>query len=393
MEAEFKHIFWNLTKSEIDMLNVLINIVERNDDFDNEIGFNYTSPFYIIDTNMHELSSSLGMLSLNVDSIQKTLDLLNKNNATLYYEFEKDRFLEKSTFVQKFIVTSSKKDINKRLKMWVSTSIIKVMRENKELFEQFYKYEKYGLRGKYSRILYDIFSKKDRMVETYDIDDFIAMVDFDLEELQINTWSRLSSNILKRAANEINEKSNLYFEYENVKDKLASTNRTQTMKVKIVAQTAPEAEFPETYYDDDFLMDRKITYYMERDVNTKYTAASRFGTIKDEDSYKFSVRKDLKKNKDEYEARVLLQEWINLVKYNNSDHHGLVVLTDFTADNHFITVNNNYKLYDIEKKQELTTSARDTRLKINEFMEKHGDYDIVETEKFLKDCSISYTKG
>jgi len=104
------------------------------------------------------------------------------------------------------------------------------------------------------------------------------------------------------------------------------------------------------------------------------------------------LRTDAERLRDDYQAKVLLQEWLNNIKYNNQDHEGLVILQDYSKDNMFITVNNNYKLYDIEKNVEISTSARDTRIKINAFLKK-GDYNIVETEDYMKNCSISYTQG
>lgn len=397
MEAQFKHIFWNLSTHEIDLLNVLINIVERNDAYDSAETFDYSSPQYVIDTNMHELSSSLGFLTLNIDHIIRTLEALNRNTATVYYEQDYDIFMDKTSFVQKFTITSTKKDINKRLRMLVSTSLIKILREDKKLFEKFYRYEKYGLRSKYSRVIYDHFMKKDRTKSTtvYELEEFIDIIDFELDELQIDSWSRLSTNVLKRAAKELHEKSNMYFEYTNVKDKISDTNRTQTTKIKFSTTFAPEMELPGEYFTNDFLMKRKIAYYIERDVNNRVETQLRFKTktIDDIESYRYSVRRDLEKNSEEYESKVLLQEWINVVKYDSAAVDGLVVLRDFTDDHHYITINNNFKLYDIEKRTEISTTAKETRLKVNNFLINHGGTDIIETTEFLKNCSISHVRG
>lgn len=394
MEAQFKHIFWNLSQSEIDLLNVLINIVERNDAYDNTEAFDYSTPQYVIDTNMHELSSSLGFLTLNIDHIIRTLESLSRNTATVYYEHDYDRFMDKTTFVQKFTITSTKKDINKRLRMLVSTSLIKILREDKKLFEKFYRYEKYSLRSKYSRIIYDHFMKLGKPSIEYDIDEFIDIIDFELDELQIDSWSRLSTNVLKRAAKELHEKSNMYFDYANVKDKISDTNRTQTTKIKFSTRFAPEMELPGEYFTNDYLMKRKIAYYVERDLNNRVEAQLRFkAKIEDLEAYKYTVRKELEKNSEEYESKVLLQEWINVVKYDSAATDGLVVLRDFTDDHHYITINNNFKLYDIEKKTELSTTAKETRVKVNNFLINHGGTDIIETTEFLKNCSISHVKG
>ena len=393
MKPIFKHLFWNLNKEDIDLLNVLINIVERDDAFDAE-EFNYSQIGYIIDTNMHELSSSLGFLELQIETVIQRLESLTKSVATIYHESNNNILMAKATFIYQYNVTSTDSDINKRLNIVVNTTLIKLLRDNSYLFELMYRIDRYGLKSKYSKIIYEKFYKQPRSSQLFELEELTKLIDFGLEYKEL-TWSRLNSNILKRVATEINEKTDLYFEYEKVKSTISTTNRTQTTEIKIVTSVAPEVEMPDTYFTKDFLMSRKIAYYIERDIKHKFVAVSKFKTqefIKDPEAYMYKLRTEANKLRPEYEAKVLLQEWLNNIKYTNHDHEGLVVLQDYSKDNQFITVNNNYKLYDIEKQVEVSTSARDTRMKIQAFMRK-GHYDILETEDYIKDCSISYTMG
>lgn len=393
MEPIFKHIFWNLTEEEIDLLNILVNLVQRDDNLSEE-DFDYSQFGYIIDTNMHELSSCLGFLELKVDTVIQRLEALQVKVATIYHEADNNIFMSKASFVYQFNVTSTNNDINKRLSIVVNTKILKILREKPSLFELLYKFDRYGLKSKYSKIVYERFYKEGRNVETFEIDQFVKAIDFGLQYSSME-WSRLNSNILKRVSKEINEKTDLYFEVEKVKTTVASTKRLQTTEIKITTSTAPEIDPPKTYYTEEFLMDRKIAYYIERDIKHRFAESSKFKgkeIIKDPEAYMHKLRTDAERLRDDYQAKVLLQEWLNNIKYNNQDHEGLVVLQDYSKDNMFITVNNNYKLYDIEKNIELSTSARDTRIKINAFLKK-GEYNIVETEDYIKNCSISYTQG
>jgi len=393
LQSKFKHLFWNITKSEIDLVNVLINIVERDDAFATE-GIDRNQLGYVIDTNMHELSSSLGFLELRIETIMQTLESLSKSVATIYHENDNSVLMSKATFVYQYNISSTDNDINKRLNIIVNTTLVKLLRNNLHLFALLYRIDKYGLKSKYSKIIYEKFYKKDRTVSTYSIEELVRMIDFGLEYKEL-TWSRLNSNILKRVSKELNEKTNLYFEYNKIKSTVAETNRVQTAEVRIVTHVAPEVEDPDTYFSKEFLMNRKVAYYVERDINRKFKEITRFKTkdaIENPEAYKHKLRKEAFKLRDEYEAKVLLQEWLNNIKYNNYEHEGLVVLQDYSKDNQFITVNNNYKLYDIEKGVEVSTSARDTRMKIQSFMKK-GHYDIVETTEYIKNCSISYTMG
>ncbi len=401
MQLQFNKMFWNLSKSEIDLVNVLINIIKRNDEFDIEHEFNYASPFYLVDTNLHELASSLGYLTLDdkvISDLTKSLDLLSKIQASIYYIAHKDRSLEKSTFVYKYVLTSIDRDLNKRLNIWLDTSIIKVLRENTEQFLKLYTYDRYDLRSKYSIVLYDALSAiskgKQSRVE-YSLEEFINLLDFDLEKTENNTWAKINGNILKRVSKEIENKSNMYFRYEKVKNKNV-LDESNNMVIRFEVSLAPELEETQTIYTDDELMTRKIAYYIEKDVNEKFKSVSRFGNvdINDVESYKHTVRKNLQINKDEYSAQVKVQEWVNFVKYSSPEDHGLVVLINYTPENDLVTVNNDYKLYDVMKKVELSTSAKDTQIKINAFLNStDSEYALADTESYMKECSISYTKG
>ena len=395
MDSQFTKILWSLNKDEIDMINVLINIVERNDRFDEDIPFDYQSLYYMIDTNMHELSASLGFLHLSIDHVTSVLESLTTKSATMYFEEGSDRIMKKGPFVQEFMITASDKDVNKRIQIWVNTRLIKILRDDKKMFELLYRFDKYDLRSKYSKLLYEMFGKKPRTSLTISVDDLIDELDYDIVETKNKSWSRLNSNILKRAVKELEEKSNLSIAYAKIKEKDKKDNRVKTTMIQIEATAAPEIEEPGKYFTDDFLMERKIAYYLEREVNRRYKAASRFGTIniRNEEAYKAKIRKELKKFHKEYEARVLLQEWINMIKYQHPNIHGLVVIEKFQGYE-YVAVNNDYILIDIKSKKPLSANAMDTREKIKKFLnEEDGEYTIIETNGKIKNCSISYTKG
>ena len=395
VNSKFTKILWSINKDEIDMVNVLINIIERNDSFDPDTLFDYTIPFYMIDTNMHELSASLGFKHLNIDHINNVLESLSSKVATMYFEDGSDRMMKKGAFVLEHVVTSSNKDVNKRLQILTNTRLIKILREDKKLIEMLYRFDKYKLKSKYAKLLYEMFGKKDKTSMKMSVDDLIDELDYDLAENQNKTWSRLNSNILKRAVSELEEKSNLTIDYAKLKTKDEKDGRVKTSMVQLEATAAPEMEEPDVYFTNDFLMPRKIAYYLEREVDKKFDGASRFGTlsVRDEEAYKAKTRRELKKFTQEYEARVLLQEWINLVKYENPEIHGLVSLVDFQGFD-LVTVNNNYILVDVASKKPLSTTAIDSRDKIKRFLnDEGGEYTIADTDGKIKDCSISYTKG
>lgn len=387
------------------MVNVLINIVERYDAFDVGHTFDYNSPIYMLDVTYHELAAALGYLTLNfkiVQEINSTLDNLSRTHAAIYYTDDGDRYMENTTFLLKYLLSTTnkgaKRDLDKRFSIMLSTSLVKVMRENKELFKKFYTHDRYDLRGKYSTVLYDVLASKAKgsntVAITYTVDELKNILDFELEETtNIESWTKMNSNILKRSAKEIIEKTNMYFNYDKVKEKIASTERMQTMSIKFEISLAPEMEETPGYFTDEILMERKTEYYMEKEVNRKVTELKKFNDarIKNEDQYRFIERQKLMRQKDEFESKVSIQEFLNWVKYNNPDEHGLVCFIDYEGHN-YVTVNSDHLLIDVDTRQILSTSACDTYVKIKRFTNDGGEYGLADTQN-IKEYSISYSKG
>lgn len=402
---QFKHIIWNLTKKEIDMVNVLINIVESYDAMDVGHGFDYNSPIYSLDITYHELAAALGYLTLDykiVQEINSTLDNLSRTHASIYYTHDGDRYMENTTFLLKYLLSSTnkgtKRDLDKRFSIMLSTSLVKVMRENKDLFKKFYTHDRYDLRSKYSTLLYDVLASRTKGSSTiaayYTVDELKNILDFELEETSnTESWAKINSNILKRASKEIIEKTNMYFNYEKVKEKVGSTERMQTMSIRFEVSLAPEMEETPSYFTDEFLMTRKTEYYMEKEVNRKVTELKKFNDarIKNEEQYRFIERQKLQKQKDEFEAKVKIQEFINWVKYNNPEEVGLVCFMDYKKHD-YVTVNSEHLLIDVDTREVLSKSACDTYEKIKEFNDCGGEYGLVDAHH-IKEYSISYSKG
>ena len=402
---QFKHIIWNLAKREIDMVNVLINIVEMYARFDVGHTVDYNSPVYMLDLTYHDLASTLGYTSLDdriVTEINSTLDTLSKTHAAIYYTESSDRYMENTTFLLKYILSSTdfgaKRDLDKRFTIMLSTSLLKILRENKDLFRRLYTHDKYDLRGKYSTILYDNLVKRTRgstvVSVTLTLDEIINMVDFDLgETTNTDCWTKINSNILKRASKEINEKSTMYFSYDKIKSKSTdASSRVQTTAIKFELSLAPEAETPE-YFTEAELMERKILYKIEMEINRNVAELKKFNDskIKNEDGYRYTKRQELLKNKPEYRAKVKIQDMVNWVKYNNPGEHGLVCFYNIQSHG-IVAVNSDHKLVDIETKKYLTKNAVETLDIIEPIIVNGGEYGLYDIE-YKKEYSISYSKG
>lgn len=392
---KFNHIFWSLSELETDMINVLMHIITKHDDVLNpeKVGEELELNRYIA-TNMHDISSSLGYTELNIQTITSTLDSITKNIATIYYDIDGGRQMEKATFLNKYTVTSSFNDVNKRIGIWVNSDIIKILREHTYLFKNFYKHAEFELKSKYSKLMYDYFRAKGNESERFDILDFAKMMDYDLVTTEWD-WSRLNQNILKRARDEINKKTDMQITYNKVKS--MDKGRVQTTQVDITGYIRNTNSKELDYFDDQTIMNRKVFYYIEKEVKQKFATMLRFqdrNAIANPDAYMDKLRREAIKNRAEFEAQILLQEWSNIIKYSFTDHDGFVGLVGYDGRD-FVTINNDYKMYDIQTSEELSTSARDTYNKLTEYLvsDDGEGFGIDETTSYIKTCSISHTTG
>jgi hypothetical protein len=391
-----------LTVEEIDIVNVLMHIIEKHDNIKqpstNEIELGITR---CITTNLHEIAALLGFKELKVQPILTMLDNITKNVASIFYSTDEGRQLEKVCFLNKYAITSSKNSMNKRITLWINVELINVFKNNLVLFKQLYNHARYELKSKYSKLIYDYFSNRGGNTAIFTVEEFSKLMDFDLITSEWD-WSRLNSNILKRASKEINDKTNMNLEY--VKTKTNNDGRVKTTSVEFnyyIAKETPSEEYE--YFNEDILSTRRLEYYIEKHVIDKYSTIVRFkdkNAIVNPEAYKDKLRRESLRDRAEFEAKIDVQEWSNIIKYEHTEKDGLVGLINY-EDRHFVTINNNYKIYDPSTETELTTSARDTMNKIIEYFNQdtdtHGytineDYSIYPIKTFNK-CSISYSKG
>lgn len=400
MAKKFNHIFWMINEEEIDLINVLLHIIEKHDDILSppEVGIEFELN-RCITTNMHDISASLGYTELDIQGILSSLDSLTKNVATIYYDFNDGIQMEKGAFLNKYTVTSSKNDINKRITLWINSDIITVLQEHKYLYNLFYKHAKYELKSRYAMLIYDFFLNKESNKFITNVEEFAALMDYDLTTTEWD-WSRLNSNILKRGIKEINSKTDLQITYAKVKT--GAGGRIQTTQIEFEYYQAKDEMDGEIfeYFTHTLLNARKVDYYIEKEIKDRYTTLQRFkdkSAIANPEAYMAKMRRDALKERDEFEAKILVQEWSNVIKYEHTAEDGFVGMINYMDNDtmhDFVTINNDYRIYDPFNSQELSTSARDTLQKINEYFAGGEDtaYTIHPMPN-VKNCSISYSKG
>jgi plasmid replication initiation protein len=387
------------------MVNVIANIVETYKMLRIVDDINTNSVGLTIDVTYHELASSLGFTTLNPKAIQTlnaTLNNLCRTQAFVYYTDGHDRFEKISTFLITYTMSATHidghRDIDKRISMTLNSELVLILLENKEIFSHLYMHARYDLRGKYATIIYDTITDQVTSSRTasrvFNLHEFVALVDFDLTSLNnINTWTKLNGNVLNRAVQEINTKTNLTLNYSKVKTRQGENSRTQTNAIHFDITLTPEIDSTSAYFTNEFLMERKVNYYIEREINRKIAHLTKLNehVIKNEAAFRFKERQRLLNVREEFQARVQIQDYVNWAKYSFPGEIGLVIFKNL--DKHKITcVTSDYKLINFETRQPICATATATHTKLTEFLAAGGHYALLDVEN-KKEYSISYSKG
>lgn len=385
------------------MVNVLTSIVETHTKFAVGDSFDHDSLVYTFGVTYHDLASMMGYNQLDSKAIYEIDNLLNnlsKAHAQIFYTDGDDRYIEQTTFILKYSRSSTiknlKRDLNKRFSITVDTTFVRILRENKDLFKQMYNHARFNLKNKYSTILFDTFvdraTPEAPTLIKLSIDELIGIVDIDLEEnTNFESWSKISTNIVTRAVKDIIKKTSMGLKYRQVKDSISNTNRLTVVGVEFEVSVATENDEIRGFFREEFLLDRQIEYYIEKEVNKNLSKLKNFKDIKSEENYRFVERKKHQKNREEFKAKVLIQRLVNWIKYNNPSIQGLVCLSDYEGHN-LVAVYSDHTLVDVDTQEVLSMNALDTYEKINSFLEAHGEYDFAPVPN-RQEYSISHTKG
>ena len=397
----FKHLTWNLTRPEIDMANVLVNLVETYTRLD--VGhetIDYDIPYYALELTYHDLAAALGKGVLDpsiIKDINSTIASLSKTQATVYFDDANDRVAEHGTLIMQYVQSSTavdgQRNLNKRFTVLLNTSLVRVLLDHKDIFERLYSHDRYDLRSKYSTLLYNELMDRDlgeiNTCVNYDLSEFIDILDFELEgNTNLSSWTKLNSTILTRSVKELNVKTNLHLGYKKLKDKPES--RLYTVGVSFDYTLDIEKVATPTYYDNDLLFDRKMSYFIDRDIE-RTLEQMKLADIDIADNFRKDEKRRRRNDVPEYKAQIDVQDLLNRIKYNHTDDHGVICFFDVNGIDR-VTVRSDYCLMDITTGTLLSNSALESYTILKEFINNDGEYDIIGIES-KPEYSISCSNG
>lgn len=407
-----KEEYASLSPLQIDLISVMFyfvsDIMTKQDLDENEI-FEWASMNHF-EINLQSIAEVLGKYDNGFyDPIVSNLQELSKIQV-LTNTLHKNKTQESTLFhfIRKITWLKEKHTTSKRVKVWFEPELLIMFLNIKSYFTKFYLQIQFGLKSKYSKLLYDLLKDYSGLGEvTLDFEILKAILNVDVSAgSNMDGWSIFNRDILKRAVKEVNEKADIKVSYEPVKDRLDKKLEVAKVKFKISKQKSILVDYDESYntpYAIDSLVIPNETLEVTDPIELKLIeiAKKRMNDyikfsgdkITNKSNYLKIVIDNLKKEKLDVVSILELESIINEIKdeFKNmkSSKHQLIVMENF-GSYPVVSISSSYFIYSPVDKSNISDSIRDTINKINEFKKNNGKFKLITTSDKISELEISY---
>lgn len=340
----------------------------------------------------------------NLQELSKIQVLTN----TLHKNKEQEQIL--FHLIRKISWLKDKQTTSKRVKVWIEPELLMMFHNVNKMYTSFYLQIQYGLNSKYSKLLYEVLKDYANLGElTLDFTVLRALMNIDsTSKPDWERWSAFNRDILKRAVEEVTEKSDIHVTYEPIKDRLVKKLEVSKIKFTIKKQKSILIDYEDTargFDTDTFIVsDNEGGEIPMSPVEMKYQQIARnrmaqakmIGTIiKSETRYLEAIVSSLKDSDIDVVGMVevdtilenIKREYAHIDKHNK---HHLIVLDSYDPRYPVVAVSRDYLLYSPVDRVNLTKTVAETINKINIFKSNDGKFKLMETPGYVEELEISY---
>jgi len=367
-----KGLFAYFESIEIDLINLILyrikegiinNTLQVKNDDD-----------YILEINLKEVSELLNKYNStsyepliehfrNLRYKEVVINALNKN---------KELGITYTSFIHKVMISKHRNKKLKSIKLQVDGEIVSMMLNVKKYFAKMFLKIQYSMQTKYSKLLYEILKDYENINQLY-IDYDILLGLLNIKNLdRYSKYSYFNGEILKREVKEINEKSDIYVEYEPIKERTEDNPRLHVTKIKFKMKKQSDERLkelgvinvePELPIEEKILQQKmkiKSKEKLDKFIQSGYK-------VKDEESW---IKTDIEKNHDLYLAQIRLDEYLDQIEELSQDEKFDLFnsLAQFVGSSDPVVFIEKYLIKDLSGNT-YTTNAKETREKIMEFQE------------------------
>ena len=328
----------------------------------------------------------------DISKVQVLTNTLHKNKS---HESTLFHLLRKISWV-KDAHTSIKK-----IKVWIEPELLSMFLNMKTYYTTFFLQIQFGLKSKYSKLLYELlkdYSGSKQKIIGLDI--LKAMMNIDQNSnSNYENWGNFNRDILKRAVNEINNKSDIVVEYMPIKETINKRKTVTKVKFDLTKQQSILIDYSlplneisiETKIIKDINLSPIEAKYMEL-AQKQMVQAQLFGSvIKNKDRYLETIISNMKLENIDIPNMIEIDKIISILKLNftKNNKYQLLVMENFKSIP-IVTISSNYLLYSPIDKTNISETIKETINMINIFKEENGHFKIIETNEKISGLELSY---
>jgi len=210
-------------------------------------------------------------------------------------------------FIHKITVSRHQNDHKKKVRLVLDGEICNMIFNVKRLFTKFFLKIQFSMISKYSKLLYEVLKDYQNInTKVIEFETLLNILNVDPTNLTNRKWAFFNRDVLKKAVDEINTKSDIRVEYETIKERIDS--RLQVSKVKFTIESQPDSRLKELGLLDPDEDDITFSPYYDKS-RSKLTKMIKDGyKVIDELMW---IKTDIGKNSDRYEIEMRIDTWLD----------------------------------------------------------------------------------
>lgn len=351
-----KSILAYLTSTQIDLINILFYLIKKEILKNNTVIDNMEGTI-ICEVELSEIHQMLNnKYAHDSEKLLNYLYELKKIDVMLNTLGKvKDRIDYKLTSIIQTISWSKHKTVlNKKVKIGVDKSVM-LSFDRKDYFAKMYLSMQISMTSKYSKLLYELV--KDYLglsILTIEFNMLIALLNVDRVNTKNGQWSWFHQNILTKAVNEINEKSDVSVAYNPIKERPTKNDRLQVTKVTFRIEKQPKQRLIDLGLVQPPIENNK--FYIKSKIKLNNLVKNGYRVF-DIDKW---IDMDIKKNKDRYDAENRIDSWMASTDIASKNHiFESITNTLSDCDDPIVTIEN-YQIKGIFSKDIFTKNPHET---------------------------------
>jgi len=310
-----KGIFAYLTSTQIDLLNILFytvkkEILSNKKQIDNlesivEVNVKLTDIHTMLNNKYNKDSETLMNYLYELKKVDVMINSLGKVKDKIDYKL--------TSIIHTLSWSKHRNILDKTIKVGMDKDVILSFIKRTDFFVKMYLHLQLSMISKYSKLLYELIKDYEGIKTiTIDFQLLLPLLNVNFENTNNGQWALFNQNILKKAINEINEKSDILVSYEPIKEKLAD-QRMQVTKIKFNIKKQPESRLQELG-----LIEEPITtlpFYNKSKSKLNKLVKNGYKVV-DEDMW---IQTDIKNNEVRYESELRIDKWLKDTTINDQN--------------------------------------------------------------------------